>query len=65
MTRQKLTYNPGYWWHNRIDNTFHKCVILGDWDSAENYTKITDVEKDALDSEEIEDSEALDIILDR
>ena len=65
MGRLQLTYNIGYWWHNITDNTFHRCVMLGDWDRAENYVQITDIEKDILDSEEIEDTEALNIILDR
>ena len=54
--RTELTYIDGYWWKRISDNSIHKNLILGDWDSLENYIQITSEEKLALEAtiEELE-----------
>ena len=62
--RTELTSTDGYWWKRISDNSIHKNLILGDWDSSENYIQIPDSEVPDT-SEDLTDTEALDIILDR
>lgn len=64
MERIELKSTVGHWWHRLTDNTFHRNLFLGDWDSSENYQQVTDIEKE-LDSEDLTDTETLDIILNR
>lgn len=63
-----LPYNKGFWWYRASDATFHACLILADWDSADNYEKVTDEWKrenePQPDPVEITDTEALTIIAD-
>lgn len=61
-----LPYNEGFWWYRSTDDTFHACLILADWDSEENYEKVTDEwrkeHEPQPEPEEITDTEALNII---